>query len=73
MYGSSEIKTVVEQCTIVFSCETNLTGRLVVQNVGAVVLMHGVIELKTIQKRKVQKFAIWKEPSLEADIATYWG
>ena len=59
--------------SIIFSCETNLAGRLVVQNVGAVVLMHGVIEFKTIQKRKVHKFAIWKDPSLEADIATYWG
>ena len=73
MYGSIEIKTAEEQYTIVFSCETNLAGRLVVQNIGAVVLMHGMIKLKTIQNRKVQKFAIWKEPSLEADIATYWG
>ena len=73
MYGSSEIKTALEQWFNYFSCETNLAGRLVVQNVGAVVLMHGVIEFKTIQKRKVHKFAIWKEPSLDPDIATYWG
>ena len=28
-----------------FSCETNLVGRSVVENIGAVVLMHGVIEI----------------------------